>query len=95
MAKEKMKDRDFRTVQDILRYLAELWNDLPFEDVQSVFREWQIRLNWLMENGGECYCEKSKKEGNLLNKYSQGIVSARLLDTLYIHRNTFRNPPSR
>jgi hypothetical protein len=28
-----------------------------FEDVQSVFREWQIRLNWVMENGGEYYSE--------------------------------------
>jgi hypothetical protein len=55
MAKEKMKDRKFRTIQDSLRCLTEIWNDLTFEDVQSVFREWQIRLNLVMENGGE-YC---------------------------------------
>jgi hypothetical protein len=52
MAKKEMKDRGFRTVQDILRRLAEIWNDLAFEDVQSVFREWQTRPNWVMENGG-------------------------------------------
>jgi hypothetical protein len=57
MAKEKMKDRKFRTVQDILRRLTEIWNDLPFEDVQSVFREWQIHLNWVMGNVGEYYFE--------------------------------------
>jgi hypothetical protein len=43
MTKEKMKDREFRTIQDILRHLTEIWNDLTFEDIQSVFREWQIR----------------------------------------------------
>jgi hypothetical protein len=45
IAKEKMKDRQFRAVQDFLPRLAEICNDLTFEDVQYVFREWQIRLN--------------------------------------------------
>jgi hypothetical protein len=45
MAKEKMKDREFRTIQDILRRLTETWSDLTFEDIQSVFREWNIRRN--------------------------------------------------
>jgi hypothetical protein len=45
MAKEKMKDREFRIIQDILGCLTEVWNDLTFKDVQSVFREWQVRLN--------------------------------------------------
>jgi hypothetical protein len=45
------------TVQDIPGRLTETWNDFIFEDVQSVFREWQIRLNWVMENGGDCYFE--------------------------------------
>jgi hypothetical protein len=53
MAKEQIKDRECRTVQDILRCLTEICNDLTFEDVQFVFREWQIRLNWVMENGRE------------------------------------------
>jgi hypothetical protein len=57
MAKEKMKGRRFRTVQDILRRLTEIWNNLTFKDVQSVFHEWQIRLNWVMENGREYYSE--------------------------------------
>jgi hypothetical protein len=57
MAKEKMKDHKFHTVQDSLRCLTEIWNDLTFEDVRSVFREWQIRLNSVMENGGEYYSE--------------------------------------
>jgi histone-lysine N-methyltransferase SETMAR len=55
MAKGKMKDREFHTVQDIRGWLTEIWNDLTFEDVQSVFLEWKIRLNWVIENGGEYY----------------------------------------
>jgi hypothetical protein len=73
-----MKDRELRTIQDILRRLTEIWNDLTFEEVQSVFREWQIRLEWVLENGGECYFEQSKTNGNLPDKHSQGILSARL-----------------
>jgi hypothetical protein len=48
MVKEKIKDCKFRTVQDILRRLTEICNNLTFEDVQSVFSEWQIRINWVM-----------------------------------------------
>jgi hypothetical protein len=51
MAKGKRRDREFHTVQDILGRLTEIWNSLTFEDVQSVFLEWQIRLNWVIENG--------------------------------------------
>jgi hypothetical protein len=43
MAKQKMKDREFDAVQDIHRRLTEIWNDLTFEGVQSVFLEWKIR----------------------------------------------------
>jgi hypothetical protein len=39
MAKGKMKDREFHTVQDLRRRLTEIWNDLTVEDVQSVFLE--------------------------------------------------------
>jgi hypothetical protein len=52
IAKEKARDHEFRTIQDILRRLREIWNDLTFEDVQFVFHERQSRLNWVMEKGG-------------------------------------------
>jgi hypothetical protein len=44
-AKGKIKDREFHTIQEFLSYLTEFWNDLTFEDVQSAFLEWKIRLN--------------------------------------------------
>jgi hypothetical protein len=55
MAKGEMKDREFHTVHDIRSQLTEIWTRLTFEDVQSVFLEWKIRLNWVIENGGEYY----------------------------------------
>jgi hypothetical protein len=57
MAKGKMRDRGFHTVQVILSRLTEIWNSLTFEDVQSMFLEWKIRVNWDIENGGEYYSE--------------------------------------
>jgi hypothetical protein len=57
MAKGNRKDREFHAVQDLHRHLTEIWNDLTFEDVQSVFLEWKIRLNEVIENGGEYYSE--------------------------------------
>jgi hypothetical protein len=57
MAKGKTMDREFHTDQDILGRLTKIWNGLTFEDVQSVFLQWQIRLNWVIENGGE-YCSE-------------------------------------
>jgi hypothetical protein len=57
MANGKMRDPDFHTVRGILGCLTEIWNGLTFEDVQSVFLEWQIRLNRVIENGGEYHSE--------------------------------------
>jgi histone-lysine N-methyltransferase SETMAR len=81
MAKGKMKDREFHAVQGI-RGLTEIWNDLTFEDVQSVFLEWKVRLNWVIENGGEYSSQYNKKNDNLFGRHFQGILSARLSDTL-------------
>jgi hypothetical protein len=66
----------------------EIWNSLTFEDVQSVFLEWQIHLNWIIENGGEYYSESSQKNRNLLGTHSKDILSARLIylfNTLDLH----------
>jgi hypothetical protein len=57
MATGEMKDRESHTVQDIPSQLTEIWTRLTFEDVQSVFLERKIRLNWVIENGVEYYRE--------------------------------------
>jgi hypothetical protein len=57
MAREKMKDREFRTLQNIIDRLTEIWNVLTFEDVQSMFHQWQIPRNGVTEDGGGYYFE--------------------------------------
>jgi hypothetical protein len=58
--------------------LAEIWNDLTFEGIQSVLLKGQIRLNLVTGNGGEYYSELSDKTESLFGRHSQGILSARL-----------------
>jgi hypothetical protein len=76
----KVKDREFRTVQDILRRLTESWNDITFEDVQSVLRARQIRRNWITENSGEYYFESNKKR-----KFTQSAFSGHLIGKSFEH----------
>jgi hypothetical protein len=33
------------------------WNDLKFDEAQSVFHNWMNRLRWVIENGGEYITE--------------------------------------
>jgi histone-lysine N-methyltransferase SETMAR len=61
MAKGKMNDWEFHTGQDCSPPLTEIWNDIPFGDVQSVFLEWKIRLTWVIENDGEYSLNKTKR----------------------------------
>jgi histone-lysine N-methyltransferase SETMAR len=55
MVKQKIKDREFCSVQEILRSLSDAWSDLTFEDIQRVFLEWMDRLTWVIENDGEYF----------------------------------------
>jgi hypothetical protein len=34
------------------------WNDLTFDEVQSVFHNWMNRLRWVIENGGSTLLNK-------------------------------------
>jgi hypothetical protein len=33
------------------------WNDLKFDEVQSVFHNWMNRFRWIIQNGGEYITE--------------------------------------
>jgi hypothetical protein len=85
MTKRKMNNREFHIAQDILGNFTEICNDLAFEDVDCIFLEWQTRLNWVIENVPESYSESSKENGSLFGRHSQGILSARLLDSLKLY----------
>jgi hypothetical protein len=53
MLKGILKDREFVSSEEIEVAIADVWNGLTSDDVQSVFRNWMSRLTWVIENGGE------------------------------------------
>jgi hypothetical protein len=50
MFKRILKDRELNSSDDIDVTVTEMWNDLPFNDVQSAFRNWMNRLTLVIGN---------------------------------------------
>jgi hypothetical protein len=50
MLKQILRDREFYSSDEIEDTIAQVWNDLPFDDVQSVFQDWLQPLAWVAEN---------------------------------------------
>jgi hypothetical protein len=57
MLKGILKDREFHSHDEIEETITMAWNDLTFNEVQSVFHNWMNRLRWVIENGGEYITE--------------------------------------
>jgi hypothetical protein len=57
MLKGILKDQEFHSRDDIEEAFTMAWNDLTFDEVQSVFHNWMNRLRSVIENGGECITE--------------------------------------
>jgi hypothetical protein len=53
MLKQILRDREFSSSVEIEDVIAQTWNDLTFDDFQSVFRDWIRCLAWVPENDGE------------------------------------------
>jgi hypothetical protein len=53
MLKEILKDREFVSSEEIEVAIADVWDGLTSDDVQSVFCDWMSGLTWVIENGGE------------------------------------------
>jgi hypothetical protein len=53
MMKEKMKNCELETVEDILRAVTDIWEDLTFIDVQCVFFNLMNCLQWVIEQEGD------------------------------------------
>jgi hypothetical protein len=48
-----LRDQEFSSCDEIDDSIAQVWNELTFDDVQSVFRDWIRRLASVVENDGE------------------------------------------
>jgi hypothetical protein len=44
-----MKDREFPSHEDLEEAITVTWNDITFEDVQSIFYDSMRRLAWVIE----------------------------------------------
>jgi hypothetical protein len=52
-----MKDREFRSHEEIEEAITVAWNDLTCKDVQSIFYDWMRPLASVTEHEGECILE--------------------------------------
>jgi hypothetical protein len=50
-----LKGREFTSSEEMEQAITRVWNDLAFDHVQRVFRNWMSRLSWVIENGRENY----------------------------------------
>jgi hypothetical protein len=55
--KQILRDWEFSSNDEIEDAIAQVWNAVTFDDVQSVFRDWIRRLAWVAENDGEYVSE--------------------------------------
>jgi hypothetical protein len=53
--KQKMKDREFSGVEDIVNAVQEIWREVTLERLQSVFFNWTERLEYVIEHDLEYY----------------------------------------
>jgi hypothetical protein len=57
MLNQIQRDREFSLSDETEDTIAQGWNDLTFDDFQSVFRDWIRRLAEVAENDGEYISE--------------------------------------
>jgi hypothetical protein len=58
MLKGILKDRELHSHDETEEMITMTWNDLTFDEVQSVFHNWINRLRWVIENGGSTLLNK-------------------------------------
>jgi hypothetical protein len=50
MLRQKIKDRMFQTVEEIMTVVHRAWDELTLDDLQFVFFNWIERLEWVSEH---------------------------------------------
>jgi uncharacterized protein YjgD (DUF1641 family) len=53
MLKGVLKDREFNSSDEIEKVITKVWDELTFEEVQSVLHNWMGLLIYVIENEGE------------------------------------------
>jgi hypothetical protein len=50
MLKGVLKGREFNSSDEIEEAITKVWNELTFDEVQSVLHNWMNRLVWVIES---------------------------------------------
>jgi hypothetical protein len=53
LLKGVLKDREFNSSDKIEEAITNVWDELTFDEVQSVFHNWMSGLAWVIKNGRE------------------------------------------
>jgi hypothetical protein len=53
MLKGILKDQELTSTHEIEEVMTKSWNDLTFDDVQNIYRNWMNSLAWVIENREE------------------------------------------
>jgi hypothetical protein len=57
MLKDKIKDRLFRTIEEIITAVHMVWSEVTLDDLQSVFFNWMERLEYVIDHEVEYYTD--------------------------------------
>jgi hypothetical protein len=55
MLKQKIKDREFSGVEEIMNAVQEIWREVALERLQSVFFDWIERFEYIIEHDRKYY----------------------------------------
>jgi hypothetical protein len=77
MLKEVLKDREFKLSHEIEDAITKVWDELIFDEVQSLFHNWMSGLASVIGNGGE-YTSEEIRDGFLACRESQNRRGAKL-----------------
>jgi hypothetical protein len=58
MLKGVLKGRKFNSSDEIEEGITKVWDELTFDEVESVFHNWMSGLAWILENGKNILLDK-------------------------------------
>jgi hypothetical protein len=58
MLKGVLKDREFNSSNEIEKGIMKVWDELTFDEVQTISHNWISLFTWVVENGGEYITEQ-------------------------------------
>jgi histone-lysine N-methyltransferase SETMAR len=57
MLKDKIKDRLFRTIEEIITAVHRVWSEVTLDDLQSIFFNWMERFEYVINHEWEYYTD--------------------------------------